>query len=248
MMCGKIKKEFFLLLCLSLMVLSACTPEIKNAGMEAENDQEGSYQEEIGNTDEAEAVGDKTVSDIQIKPVPPDILQPEATEREYAAKALLSSAFSFDSGGSAPTTTEENGLVSLRYLKDEEDPSDFFVVDFYEGYDFPMTLYHFSHPNDENKHIENEKDFVFDEGMVEEAKRFLAEVYGVDCTASDIYAYGYENKISVQFNVSEDQIFQVRFYYKEKQPVGLLYFTEEAYAEEAMEANDAVMLYSFKKK
>ena len=46
--------------------------------------------------------------------------------------------------------------------------------------------------------------------------------------------------------MSEKQIFQVRFYYKEQKPVGVLYFTEKTHAEEAMEANDAVMLYSSK--
>lgn len=240
MMYGNVKRASVLLLCLLLMMLSACMPEIKANDVEVESYQEISYQEELDDTGKAE-------KEAQIKPVPPNILRPENTEIEYAARALLSSAFSFDGSDSVPTTTEENGLMSLRYLKSEKDPSDFFVVDFYEGYDFPMTLYHFSHPNIEDKHIEDEKSFIFDEKMIEEAKRFLSEVYGVDGSASEIHAYGYENKISVQFNISEDQIFQVRFYYKEQQPVGVLYFTEETYAEEAMKANDAVILYSFKK-
>lgn len=242
MMYGNVKRASFLPLCLLLMMLTACMPEIKANDVAVESYQEISYQEqgELDNTDKSEKA-------IQVKTTPSDILRPENSEREYAARELLRSAFSFDGNKSIPTTTEENGLVSLRYLKNEEDPSDFFVVDFYEGYDFPMTLYHFSHPNMEDKHIENEKNFTFDEKMIEEAKSFLLEVYGVDGSASEIYAYGYENKISVQFNISEDQIFQVRFYYEEQQPVGVLYFTEKTHAEEAMEANHATILYSSEK-
>lgn len=172
-------------------------------------------------------------------------LRPQKDDVELAAESLLSTAFSFDPAGVSPTVTQENGLSSLRYLKDPSDPSDFFVVDFYDGYDYPMTLYHFCHSGeDEQANIAEDKTFQFDIEMDEQARKFVENVYGVDCSQATATAYGYSNKVSVQLDVGDNDIFQVRFYYQDTEPVGVLYFTNAAYAKEAMDTNNAVLLYS----
>lgn len=177
--------------------------------------------------------------------VPENILKPKSEDIEAAAESLLYSAFSFEANEIPPTIMQDNGISSLRYLKDPSDPSDFFVVDFYEEFDFPMTLYHFCHSNEEEQSfIENEEDFLFDTEMEKEARAFVERVYGVDCSGADAHAFGYANKVSVQLDVSEDVIFQVRFYYKETTPVGVLFFTDEETAKEAMDTNNAVRLYT----
>ena len=133
-------------------------------------------------------------------------------------------------------------MLSFQYLKDEDDS---FTVDFYKGYDFPQTLYHFCHSNEEEQvFIEKNEDFQFNTEMVETAKAFVKKVYGIDCSEADVHAYGYANKVSVQLNVAANVIFQVRFYYKDDVPVGVLFFTEQEYATGAMKANKAALLYS----
>lgn len=184
----------------------------------------------------AESAGNSSVSESILRPKPENV--------EEAAVSLLSTAFSYDGSETEPTVTQENGLSSLRYVKDQDDPSDFFVVDFLNGSDYPMTLYHFCHSGEEHQaRIEEDSDFQFNEEMVSEARQFVKTVYGVDCQDVTATAYGYSNKISVQLDVAENVIFQVRFYYQEVTPVGVLFFSNAEYAKEAMEVNDAVLLY-----
>ncbi len=52
-------------------------------------------------------------------------------------------------------------------------------------------------------------------------------------------------QLEEQLDVAEDVIFQVRFYYKETEPVGILYFMNAKYAAKAMEKNGAVRLYAY---
>ena len=214
-----------LILCALTLLLTSCAEGNSNSVvLEADN--------EIESNNVVESVHENNLS-------------PKNENIEAAAESLLYSAFSFDADGLSPTITQENGLSSLRYLKDPSDPSDFFVVDFYEEFDFPMTLYHFCHSNEEEQiFIENEEDFIFDTEMEKEARAFVERVYGVDCSGADAHAFGYANKVSVQLDVSEGVIFQVRFYYKETTPVGVLFFTEEETAKEAMDTNNAVRLYT----
>lgn len=163
-------------------------------------------------------------------------------DTEALAEKYLQSAFSFDAKECSPIITQEDDMLSFQYLKDEDDS---FTVDFYKGYDFPQTLYHFCHSNEEEQvFIEKNEDFQFNTEMVETAKAFVKKVYGIDCSEADVHAYGYANKVSVQLNVAANVIFQVRFYYKDDVPVGVLFFTEQEYATGAMKANKAALLYS----
>lgn len=220
--------------CILLLTLAACA--LKSEDL---NQRELQWKEvstvSSGETD----ITSMSESELSV----PQALKLESEDSEKLAEHLLKSAFSFEAKESSPMITHENNLVSFRYSKSEDDPSDFFVVDFFGEYDYPLTLYHFCHPNKERVSIEKNEDFQFDTKMVETAKSFVEEVYGVDCSQADAYAYGYANKISVQLNVAENIIFQVRFYYKEDKPVGILFFTDQTDAKAAMEANNATCLY-----
>ena len=108
-----------------------------------------------------------------------------------------------------------------------------------------MTLYHFCHSNEkEQVYIENDATFLFNDEMVTEAQNFVELIYGIDCSDATVTAYGYANKVSVQLEVEENKIFHVRFYYQDLKPVGILYFPSADYAKEAMEINNAVLLYA----
>ena len=233
------KRLFLALLCITLSMMAACTSEVENVNGEGEGVQQENLQ-----VNKAESVTpEEDGRNNSMESIPVSILKPESEDIEEAAKFLLKSAFSFDATNSSPTITQADGISSLRYLKDESDPSDFFVVDFYKDYDFPMTLYHFCHSNEEEQiYIEKDNSFQFDADMEANARDFVKEVYGIDCFEADAHAYGYANKVSVQLDVAEGVIFQVRFYYKELEPVGVLYFTDPKHAETAMEANGAVQL------
>lgn len=243
---------FALFLCSFLFLLVACSSGVNESKRLIQSESEVATEDEstptpVGNqkmddsksdseNNNAESAGNSSVSESILRPKPENV--------EEAAVSLLSTAFSYDGSETEPTVTQENGLSSLRYVKDQDDPSDFFVVDFLNGSDYPMTLYHFCHSGEEHQaRIEEDSDFQFNEEMVSEARQFVKTVYGVDCQDVTATAYGYSNKISVQLDVAENVIFQVRFYYQEVTPVGVLFFSNAEYAKEAMEVNDAVLLY-----
>ena len=78
-----------------------------------------------------------------------------------------------------------------------------------------------------------------DRSMVTRAAAFVKELYGVDCTDAEVHAYCYQNKVAVQLTAAEDQIFDVRFYYEDTTPVGVLFFQSSALAKQVMDANQA---------
>ena len=170
------------------------------------------------------------------------VTQPEQPmDYEEQAKTLLRTAFSFDAGGLEPEVILGGDMTSLHYRENENESFPFYCVDFREDDQYPMTLYYFAHSNEvEQVHLENDPDFQFPTEMVDAAKAFVKRVYGVDCAQAEVSAYGYVNKISVQLAVSEQDIFQVRFYYQDMEPVGVLYFTDAEFAQAAMDTNHAV--------
>ncbi len=75
--------------------------------------------------------------------------------------------------------------------------------------------------------------------MISNAQNFVEELYGIDCSDATIHAYGYKNKIAVQLEVTNDQIFQVRFYYKDLEPVGVVFNNDITALEEFLETYQA---------
>ena len=84
-----------------------------------------------------------------------------------------------------------------------------------------------------------EDDSYFDEGLIETAKTFVKDIYGVDCTEATVHAYGYKNKIAVQMETAPDEVFSVRYYYKDTEPTGVLFCKDVKALEQVMEKNEA---------
>ena len=163
----------------------------------------------------------------------------DLTQAEYLTEAeeLILKAFSFDTGEINPKIDTCNDLTSISY---DITPSDFFMVEFQDGNVYPSTLYHFCHlGEDEGFNLAEETEDYFKEEMIEIAKDFLKNVYGVDCTDADIHAYGYANKIAVQVEIAPDEIFQVKFYYTDMTPVGVQFCSDIEAFERMMEVNQA---------
>jgi len=197
------------------------------------------------NEEEKLEVANSEISKVQEAGLEQDLTVSENVKDE--ARDFLKKAFNCDVNDIEPLVSyeDEGSLIDLRFSACKDNENDFFIVDFRTGYDYPMTLYHFCHPNEEEPvHIENDKEFQFQEEMIVAAKDFVKSVYGADCSLAKIDAYGYAHKVSVQLDLGENEIFQVRFYYEEAEPVGILYFKDAGCAKEAMEANNATLLYS----
>ena len=77
----------------------------------------------------------------------------------------------------------------------------------------------------------------FKEELVTTAKAFVKKMYGVDCSEAKVHAYGYSIKIAVQLEVAPDQIFHVRFYYDNPEPVGILFYNDVEVFNEADDKN-----------
>lgn len=151
------------------------------------------------------------------------------------AENLIWRAFSFDTEAINPKVETCDDLTSISY---DITPTDFFVVEFMEESTYPSTLYHFCHlGEDEGFNLAEESEDYFRDEMIEASTEFLKNVYGIECTDADIHAYGYANKIAVQLEISSDEIFQVKFYYKDTKPVGVQ-FSSSGF-ERMMEANQA---------
>ena len=102
--------------------------------------------------------------------------------------------------------------------------------------EFPAMVYYFSHiGEDENFDLATESSEYFNEEMISNAQDIVAKLYGIDCSGAAIHAYGYKNKIAVQLEIKEDQIFQVRFYYKDLDPVGVVFYNDVAAFEKFLE-------------
>lgn len=169
-----------------------------------------------------------------------DILQKMDNDEEKRivdAEELISKAFSFNVETIKPKIDICDNLTSISY---DVTPTDFYIVEYQEENIYPTTLYHFCHlGEDEEFDLAEESEEYFKEGMVEAATDFLKNVYGIDCSDADIHAYGYANKIAVQIEVASDQIFQVKFYYKDMEPVGVQFCSDISGFERMMEVNQA---------
>ena len=157
-------------------------------------------------------------------------------EYETQAKELLQKAFSFDASQCTPTVSDEGGLTSFEY---EVKEGDFYYVSYRDEVAYPMMVYHFCHFVESDFDLAKESSEYFKEELVTTAKAFVKKMYGVDCSEAKVHAYGYSIKIAVQLEVAPDQIFHVRFYYDNPDPVGILFYNDVEVFNEAMEMNHA---------
>jgi hypothetical protein len=153
------------------------------------------------------------------------------------SEELLQKAFSFDASKYTPDVGYEGGLTYLEYVMEK---GDFYYVSYRKELPYPTMVYHFCHIGEKpDFDLAKESSDYFKEEMVTTAKAYVKKVYGVDCEKAEVHAYGYSTKIAVQLQVASDQIFHVRFYYNEPEPVGVLFYNDVAAFNEAMESNHA---------
>lgn len=153
------------------------------------------------------------------------------------AKSLLDRAFSYDATGVEPAVERQGNQTSLRF---DVDNQNYFMVEWNEAFSYPATLYHFDHlGEDQGFDLAQENDSYFKEELLENAKSFVKDVYGVDCAEATVHAYGYRNKIAVNLETASNQVFSVRYYYKDTEPTGVLFCDDKAVFEQVMERYEA---------
>lgn len=163
----------------------------------------------------------------------------EKTIDDYA-KELLRTAFAYDvSDEDTPTIESAGDKTTIRYSYSSE-PEKFYIVEIDKSLDFPAMVYNFSHiGEDEDFDLAKESSDYFNNDMISNAQDYVEKLYGIDCSNATIHAYGYKNKIAVQLEVKENQIFHVRYYYKELEPVGVVFYNDIAAFEKFLETYQA---------
>lgn len=150
---------------------------------------------------------------------------------------LLETAFSVDTSAITPTVDDNGDSMHIVFQQDEDIS---FIVDYDANAAFPTTVYAFSHPNDTAQiDVATDDSFTFDTALIPAAQNFVQELYGVDCSEADTSAYGYQNKLAVQLQVTPTEIFSVRFYYEDSTPTGILFFSDADTAQQSMDTNHA---------
>ena len=167
----------------------------------------------------------------------PHVYQEELETSIESAENYLRNAFSFEAEEITPEIEESENSTTIFYGMSD---TNVYVVEFHDDGEYPSTLYHFCHMNaDEGFDLAKESDDYFKDEMIERAKNFLNDVYGIDSTEAEVHAYGYGHKIAVQIEVAPDQIFQVKFYYDELDPVGVQFSQDVKAFERAMQIHQA---------
>lgn len=166
-----------------------------------------------------------------------DSHQNEKSEDDYA-KELIKAAFEYEvPSENEPIIDVAGDRTTIRYSSELEK---FYIVEFDKNLEFPAMVYYFSHiGEDEDFDLATESSEYFNEAMISNAQDIVAKLYGIDCSGAAIHAYGYKNKIAVQLEIKEDQIFQVRFYYKDLDPVGVVFYNDVAAFEKFLETYQA---------
>lgn len=171
-----------------------------------------------------------------------------ANETDFIAQAasFIKTAFEYDVSDIDPIMQQEGNRISIWFYPDSQDIMDNYFVQIDPDRVYPTMLYHFQYPNVEKVDIATDDTFTYDPRIIQVARDYIEEVYDVHCTTDDIKVYGYQNKVAVQFKVSEDCFFDVRFFYKDMKPTGILYLINEDEASVWLEANHGKMYYSSK--
>lgn len=172
---------------------------------------------------------------------------PDSQGEDYEAQAvqLLSEAFSVAPEALGPADRSDSSTgVCLSFTVQDGGQLETYQADFAENSPFPLTLYHFCHPLAEDSvDLTADGGYEFDHEMLSQARSLVKRLYSVDCSQAEAHAYGYQNKIAVQLHLSPNEIFDVRFWYQDAAPVGVLFFDSPEAAQLAMEQNDARCLF-----
>ena len=149
------------------------------------------------------------------------------------AEKLLLQAFSFDTTGTSPVVSQNGDFWNIAYTDGDTN----YIVEISGKLPYPQTLYQFRKASTDGlegtqKPLEGEFAAI--------AQEFLYNVYCIDCDDARTEVYTYGNKVSVQFALSDDEIFHVRINTDDMKPSGVLFFNNMETAQLAMEKAGAV--------
>ncbi len=159
---------------------------------------------------------------------PSDFDNPIAT-----AEILLSRAFSFEPSGYKSTVSQNGDFWNITF-----DGEHHYIVEISKKLLYPQTLYQYRRVPTGGY---DEVQIPIEGELVDIAEDFLFNVYGhTRDNAQNIDVFQYENKICVQFVMSDTEIFHVRIHTGDLKPSGILFFNNIETAQRAMEIAGAV--------
>lgn len=163
---------------------------------------------------------------------PSDFDDPVAT-----AEILLSRAFSFKPSGYKSTVSQNGDFWNITF-----DGEYHYTVEISKKLPYPQTVYQYREVPTEGY---DEVQIPIEGELVDIAEYFLFSVYGhTRDNAQNIDVFQYENKICVQFVISDTEIFHVRIHTGDLKPSGILFFNNIETAQRAMETAGAVEVHS----
>lgn len=167
-----------------------------------------------------QVVESETVTEL-VPTAPPAYAEPT----EELAKQYFSVAFNADLTNVEMDDSSEPPHI-FQFYPDPDDPNDNYYIDFRDNSPYPESLFHSNHPNIDGIDIAKEE-VAFNPDWIPAAQEFVRRVYDIDCSEAKVFAYRYQNKVAILFQVSEDMFFDVRFYWKDTVPTGCLFTTSE---------------------
>lgn len=160
------------------------------------------------------------------------------------ARDLIQRAFGENMNNITPILDDSMSPVkSISFVPDESDVNNRYVVLLVSGSDYPECIYHFHHENTDKIDIATDDSFQFNTGSIDIAREFLDTLYQIDVQPVSIKAYGYQNKIAVQFTFSDDKCFDIRMYYEDYEPVGCFYISNKEDRNKWLNLNNAKIFY-----
>ena len=149
-----------------------------------------------------------------------------------AAQTLLARAFGVDAAEVRPVIQVRDGFWNITCTGEDS-----YVVEIAEGQPYPQTLYAFDRVPPGGY---GEPEPLSREAAADRARTFLERVYGVEAGAAE-EVFSYKRKLSVRFRLSETEVFHVQIHTGTQEPCGILYFSREDTARQAMESAGAAV-------
>lgn len=132
---------------------------------------------------------------------------------------------------------------SMTFCLDESQLLNRVMIQIDNGKAYPDYICYFHHPNTQKVDIAADDSFEFDLNAVDAAREFLRKLYQIDEEPSRIRAYGYQNKVAIQFFYWNGECFDVRMYYEDYEPVGCFYISSGEDPDVWIDLHKAKILY-----
>lgn len=151
-----------------------------------------------------------------------DFEEPVAT-----AEKILSRVFSYNGDGYTAQVSQNGDFWNITFNGEHA-----YVVELSEELPYPQTIYQFRRvPPGGNDAVELPPEGEF----VTIAQEFLFNAYGLDGDQAEASVFVCEDKVCVQFVMSETEIFQVRIHTGDLLPSGILFFNNLGTAQQCLE-------------